>query len=236
MKIKYSLIFLLLFACQFASAQSQDSTALYRHHIGINTHVILDRLADPASRMPLQLMYKYQFSRNGAIRFGAEGMYAKSDSTQSYTNRRDEITDFLFGGSIGYEWQRPLSKLFTLYYGTDGFYQQKVRNIEMWDEFSEPDPYGVIEKHSKDLLTTTSFGIRPFIGFRINIGTRFYLSTETAFHLSKVKSSQDLVLSLKTYSPEYDSFGNPKTYIDYTTNKLVFSYIPITFVNLNWTF
>ena len=236
MKFKYPLIAFLLFVCQFASAQSQDSTTFYRHHIGINTRVIIDKIVDPASRMPLQLMYKYQLSRTGAIRIGLEGTYAKSDSTQSYTNRRDEITDYLLGGSVGHEWQKPLSKIFMLYYGADAFYNQKGRNIEMWDEFSEPDPYGVVEKHLKDLLTTTSYGIRPFIGLRANVGTRLYLSTETAFHLSKVKSSQDLVLSLKTYSPEYDSFGNPKTYIDYTTNKLVFSYIPITFVNLNWIF
>lgn len=235
MKTKALLFALLLFVCQFASAQSQDSIAFYRHHIGINTRVVLDKAIDPASRMPLQLMYKYQLSRTGAIRIGLEGMYSKSDSTQSFTNRHDEITDYLFGGSIGYEWQKQLSKRFMLYYGADGFYRQNGRNIEIINNYPEPSPSQTeVEIYIDNKLTTKTTGLRPFVGLRANIGKRFYLSSETALVIQREHVAWKFEDYIKFSSPEGGSIQPGSS--DYTTKKSTVSYLPFSGINIQYLF
>lgn len=236
MRNKLLLLALLLCLCQVAKAQSSDS-AFYRHHIGLNTRVVLDRITDPASRTPMQLLYKYQLSPRSALRAALEGMYATSDSTQSFTDRRDEITDYVFGGSVGYERQRPLNKIFMLYYGVDAFYRRDGKKIETLNRFTEPNPsQDQVEVHVDDRYATATFGLRPFVGLRANISKRFYLSTETALSLRREKSTQDYVASFKTYSNDGTAIGSPRTTKDYTTNRTNFSFVPISGINLYWLF
>ncbi len=235
MKTKAVLFILLLCLCQLAKAQTADSTTLYRHHLGINTSVVLDRIADPASRMPLQLMYKYQLSRTGAIRIGAEGMYAKSDSTQSFTNRRDEITDYALGGSVGYEWQKPLNKRFMLYYGADAFYRQEGRNIGIINNYPEPSPsQREVEIYVDNKLTTKTTGLKPFVGLRANIGKQFYLSTETALVIQREHIAWKFEDYIKFSSPEGGSIQPGSS--DYTTRKSAVSYLPFSGINIQYLF
>lgn len=232
MKIKITLIALLLCVCQFASAQSQDSTTLYRHHLGINTRIVLDRIADPASRMPLQLMYKYQLSRTGAIRIGAEGMYAKSDSTQSYTERRDEITDYALGGSVGYEWQKPLNKRFMLYYGADIFHHQQRKNVMVINTYQNSDQHKE-EVYIDDRYTTKKYGLNSFIGLRMHMSSRFYLATETALNLANRISTRDYYATVTVFS---NGEGVTYNYNDYLTKQTILSFLPFNSINATYLF
>ena len=234
MKRKLLLSILLLALGHLAHAQTPDSV-FYRHHIGLNTRIVLDRLIDPDSRMPLQLMYKYQLSPNGAVRIGAEGLYAKSDSTRSFTDRSDKVTNYLLGGSVGYEWQKPLNKIFMLYYGADAFYRHQGKNIEILNRYAEPYPSQYqVDDYVDDRLSTLSAGLKPFVGLRANIGSKFYLSAETALKMSRETNTWDFKGYIKFSSPEGGS--TQTTTIGYKTQKVIASYLPVTGFNLHYMF
>ncbi|GHA66740.1 hypothetical protein [Pontibacter akesuensis] len=236
MRNKLLLLTLLLCLCQLAQAQTTDSTTAYRHHIGLNTRVVLDRVVEPASLTPLQLIYKYQLSPRSALRATVEGFYATSDSSQSYSVRRDEVTNQTLGGSLGYERQKLLNKVFVLYYGADIFYRREEKSIEMFNRFVDPSQGQIeVEVHVEDRYVTNAFGLRPFVGLRINVSKQFYLSTETAFSLRRERSTQDYIAAFRTYSKD-GAIGNPQTTTDYTTHRTNIAYVPINGITLNWLF
>lgn len=236
MKTTITLLAFFLCLCHLAEAQQTDSTVLYRHHIGVNTRVVLDRISDAKSRTPLQLIYKYQLSPKSAIRVMGEGYYATSDSTQSLTNRRDEVQHYTIGGSVGLERQYTISRRFMLYYGADVFYQREGRNIEINNNFKEPYPsQDHIEVNVKDILTTTSFGLSPFLGLRYNVGSRFYFSAETALSLRREQSIWDYKFYTKRTTIEGNSSIQPG-YTDYDVSRTIISYLPINGLTINYQF
>ena len=235
MKTKFSLLALLLCLCQLASAQTADTATFYRHHIGVNTRVVLDKLVDPASQMPLQLMYKYQLSSRTALRLSVEGMYTKSDSSRSYIDRLDEVTHYTYGGGLGYERQRPLGKVLMVYYGADAFYRRQGKNTEVVNKFIEPTPnQDLMEVRASDNHANTTIGLGPFLGLRANIGKRLYLSTETSIQLKREKKTQDFHSTSTRYHSEGAATGS--SYADYTVYRNGISYLPFNGLSIQYTF
>ena len=234
MRFTLTLLGLLLCACFTAFAQAPDSV-FYRHHIGLNTRVVLDKVIDQSSQTPLQLLYKYQLSPHAALRLSVEGMFAKSDSSRSYIDRLDEVTDYAFGGSLGYERQLQLGRVLKLYYGADAFYYHKAKNNEIFNRFTEPTPnQDLMEVRVSDKHAITTIGLGPFLGLRANIGKRLYLSTETYMHLKREKKTQDLYATSTRYHSEGAATGS--SYGDYTVNRTIISYLPFSGLNILYTF
>lgn len=233
MKTKILFFALLLCACFTAFAQAPDSLISYRHHIGLNTRVVLDRLVEHDSRLPLQLLYKYQFSPRSALRLSVDGMYVKSDSSRSYIDRLDEVTEFTYGGSVGYERQSSFGKLLVLYYGADAFYSRQGKNVEILNNFLNTDQLHE-EVYVDEKNTTKALGLRPFAGLRANLTKRFYLSTETALSIKREIKTRDYYATVTVFNNEGE--GVTYNYSDHSTKKIKISHLPINSISLYWLF
>ncbi len=232
MRFKLTLLGLLLCACLTAFAQAPDSIP-YRHHIGLNTRVVLDKVIDQNSQTPLQLLYKYQLSSRSALRLSVEGNYTKSDSSRSYIDRLDEVTDYAFGGSLGYERQLQLGRVLMLYYGADAFYNRQGKDIEIRNKFLNTDQL-YEEVYVDEENITKALGLRPFAGLRANLNKRFYLSTETALSIKREKNTRDYYATVTVFTTEGE--GVTYNYSDHSTKKIKISHLPINSISLYWLF
>jgi hypothetical protein len=193
MKKYFLLIVLLLLIYSHTQAQTTDSTKTksYRHHIGLNTQFAQDQFFNPNVRTPLQIMYKKQTKGSSAWRVGLGVFYWVTDDSNA-TPKQVSIY-YAYSGlhydwkghfSLGYEWQQPLTKKWTVYYGADAQMSWDYRKFE-----GEITSFLTIGGGSPDILTgfderyTLTIALKPFIGARLQLSKKCYLAIESSIRL-----------------------------------------------------
>ncbi|MBD1398109.1 hypothetical protein H9Q13_13115 [Pontibacter sp. JH31] len=179
MKIKYSLIFLLLFACQFASAQSQDS-AYSRHSLGITINPIYDNTFNTKHPVAYGLLYRYQYVTANSIRIGVFGAYESKHYTTTLTPHpapQDTlIATKLFQFVIGHEWQYQTSKLFSVGYGLDLSPYVMRRHFSLDNILIGENV--ILNEQIDRKYKTIGVNLQPFLNFRYELSPKLYLVAE----------------------------------------------------------
>lgn len=162
-----------------AFAQTSDSVS-YKNHLGIIASPQLDKFFTANRTLPLGLIYRRQLKPDQAVRLSVLGAYNRQTFTSTIDPEGLKATSTsLLEVMAGYEWQKELSKRWSLFYGSDvgiGF-----KNIIQEDEDkSHPIPAGLAHytKLAKD--KTVNLGIRPFAGLQFKIHKKLHLAAETA--------------------------------------------------------
>jgi hypothetical protein len=192
---KYLLLLLLLLACIHSQAQTTDSTKTKKisNHIGLNTQFAQDGFFNPNARTPLQMMYKRQNKKNnGAWRVGLGAYYRVEEAT--WTSLRDVGSTYYFNGnfSLGYEWQKPITKKWLIYYGVDANLAWQYKKFDGERDFDIVINGVLIKLNGFDENYTLTPAISPFLGGRFNLGNHFYIATEFSLQLHQAKNQQSI--------------------------------------------
>ena len=169
-----SMLLFLLFSSADLIAQRKAKKDKTQNVIGINITSTLAGFFNSGGqdipKDPFLFSFKVDKGEH-ALRFGLDFSVDHSESFISNTFRRVQEDDFKL--RAGYEWQKPVSKRFTMHYGLDGvltYYYQKTSV-----EFS-PSGLASFEK-------TRGAGGGPFLGVTFHLSERVSLSTETYAYL-----------------------------------------------------
>ena len=190
MKVKIALIALLLCVCQFASAQSQDSTAFYRHTVGITINPIYDNAFNTIHPVAYGLLYRYQYSTAKAIRIGVSGAYERQSYLTTHREHpapQDSLINIkLFDLSLGHEWQSKISELITLGFGTD-ISLHLLRQHEEVDNILIGDNTLIRQEYRQE-FNTSGIGLKPFINVQLKLSPRLFLVAECQASLAYSKT------------------------------------------------
>jgi hypothetical protein len=104
-------------------------------------------------------------------RFGANFRIRRRDNIDDLFNPVDE-TERTYAARVGYEWVRPVSNRFALYYGVDAVVDGRFTRIESFT-FSGA---ATLEEN------VTGFGGGPLLGLRLMLHRRVALTTETTLY------------------------------------------------------
>jgi hypothetical protein len=177
-------------------AQAQDSTKVvktYRNHIGINTQFAQDQFFNSSARTPIQLMYKRQNKKNnGAWRLGIGAMYRVDDSLWSSLRNNGYYYTFNGNFSFGYEWQKPITKKWLIYYGVDAQFAWKYKKFDGQRSYDIVINGVLIKLKGFDENYTITPALLPFLGGRFQLSNRFYLSTEISLQLHYEKNQRNI--------------------------------------------
>ena len=161
-------------------------------------------------------MYKHYTAENRAIRFGIDGVLNLNNTTANsgssfYNNSSYASFHFV----VGKEFQKPIDKRWTWYYGGDivpffSFFNQDNFQNGSLSSNSESNSYGL--------------GLRPFLGIRFNISPRLYLSAEANMLLQYAREKN------------YQKYEGSDPYTDNMNNNISFSLSPATGLFLYYRF
>lgn len=192
------LLVCLLFMGSNIQAQTTDSV-FYRHHIGVNTQIAFDYFLKPDYRTPLQIIYKYQFRKNNALRIAVKARFSRQsfiDPTREFYagefkdfNNDSTSSSYELALALGYEWQQNVTPKWQFFIGVDAEpylgnrkvtttnYETLVKSVSPSN--SEPFPTTHITSVEHN-YNTKGLRFRPFLGVRHQLGKRIYASAETA--------------------------------------------------------
>lgn len=163
-----SLLGMLCISLAFAQEEKPIEES-FRQDIGFNTIFILQGIFQ-SGNAPFSLMYKKYTSENHAIRFGADVFFNLDDndansSPSYYSNSSAASVAFV----IGKEFQKPIEKRWTWYYGGD---------LVPFFSFNNQDYFQNGSLYSESEYSSIGLNVRPFLGIRFNINPQLYLSAE----------------------------------------------------------
>ncbi|WP_242921117.1 hypothetical protein [Pontibacter liquoris] len=189
MKIRCTLLTLLLIFVRFAYAQTPDTTS-YKHHLGIIASPTLHKVFDSNRELPVGLIYKRQIKANAAFRATLVGTTSMYEHSSPSPNNKSTSENSYFHVQLtgGYEWQVPLSNRWELYYGGEAgpVYGRSVSK----NRSGNSDYYNGTTV--KDNSYNVGAVVRPFAGIAFQINSRLYIATETAivayYHTGKYKT------------------------------------------------
>ena len=213
-------------------AQTPDSVS-FKNHLGIIASPQLDKFFTANRTLPIGLIYRRQLKPDQAIRFAVLGAYKRQTFTSTIDPEGLKATSTsLLEVMAGYEWQKELSKRWSLYYGSDvgiGF-----KNIIQDDEDkSHPIPAGLAHytKLAKD--KTVNLGIRPFAGLQFKIHKKLHLAVETAISANYSRREYNHNIHAILYSTGEDKEGE---YSNGIWKEYNLKYSPISNVQLSYQF
>jgi hypothetical protein len=221
-----------------AYTQAQDSTKTnktYRNHIGINTQFAQDQFFNPQSRTPIQFMYKRQNKKNnGAWRFGADVWYQYADSSANVSMTfRGHTESLILGVSVGYEWQKNITKKWICYYGTD-----LKATLDIWYKGNDFGTAKILSNYPP--FRTVGFNenqnqtlrLKNFIGLRYQVLKRCYLNFETSIVLDYHKT-----IGTSRYD-YYDDFNQRRAWAwgDRGHTDFTFGFVPYSGIYINYLF
>ncbi len=221
-----------------AYIQAQDSTKInkvHRNHIGINTQFAQDQFFNPQARTPIQFMYKRQNKKNnGAWRLGVDMWYQYADSSANTSMAfRGHTEALIFGVSLGYEWQKNITKKWICYYGVDIkaildiWYKGNDFGLHtVWQGQAPYRTVGFNENQSHTLR------LKNFIGLRHQVLKRCYLNFETAIVLDYHKT-----IGTSRYD-YYDNFNQrgASAWGDRGHTDFTFGFVPYSGIYINYLF
>lgn len=213
---KLLLLSLLMLCCITFLLAQEESQKSFQKDIGFNTTFILQGIFQP-NQTPFSLMFKKYTSENQAIRFGIDAFFNLNNSdantgSSSYSNSSSASLSF----AVGKEFQKPIEKRWTWYYGGD---------LVPFYSFNNQDFFSSGELYSESENNSVGISVRPFLGIRFNINPRLYLSAEANVGLQYA------------YGKNYLKFGdNNVPNIDTKNNNISFSLNPASGLFLFYRF
>lgn len=194
---------ILLLNLNFVFAQ-EEVPQTYHKDIGFNTTFILQGVLQ-SDQTPFSLMFKKYVAENKAIRIGVD-LYLNVDDTNGYGSSSYFSTSVgSFAIAIGKEYQKPIDKRWTWYFGGDSvpFYT-----------FNNQDYYQSGDLNSESESSSVGVSLRPFLGIRFNLNSRLYLSAEANVGL-QYAYKKNMLQYVDSTDPIVDSQTNN---FSFTTN------------------
>lgn len=206
---------LIMLCTMFTMAQDPDPAKPMRD-IGFNTTFLLQGVFQ-SSQVPFSLMFKKYTADNRALRLGLD-VYMNLNRVDAYSgssNYNDASTANI-SLAIGKEYQVPIDKHWTWYYGGD---ITPFIILSTQKSYDRGDLYYSAENNSFGV------GLRPLLGIRFNINPRLYLSAEANVMLQYARK--------RDYG-KFESADSP--YVDTSSNNIVFNMSPATGLFLYYRF
>jgi hypothetical protein len=194
----------ILLNLNFALAQEEDPQ-IYKRDVGFNTTFIVQGILQ-SDQTPFSLMFKKYVAENKAIRIGLaaffnlDNTHAFSGSTSYYNTSVGSL--YL---TIGKEYQKPIDKRWTWYFGGDSV---------PFFSFNNQDLYQSGNLYSESESSSVGVSLRPFLGIRFNLNPRLYLSAEANVGLTYAYT-KNMVQYVDTIEPFVDRVSNN---FSFTTN------------------
>lgn len=197
--MKKSILFILsLFIVHVCHSQDLPDLKKYKSDIGFNTNSIFAGIFNSNSSngsAPFDLLYKRQKNDHMANRFGLQ-LNIRNNSKPSFTSSGStnqtiyyQYSSYYGSISIGREIQKQITKMWIFYGGADFAVNfQSSANSNYSND-------NILQQQN----THNRYGVRfsPFLGIRLAINDRLYLTTETMLQatFAKLKSTS------KSYQP-----------------------------------
>jgi len=213
---KILLLSVFIACCANQLFAQDDGSQTYTRDIGFNTTFILQGILQ-SGQTPFSLMFKKYTAENKAIRIGADVFFnlddtnANSGSTYYFNNSAASV--YL---AIGKEFQKPIDKRWTWYFGGD---------VVPFYTMANQDYYALGTLNSESENNSVGVGLRPFLGIRFNLNPRLYLSAE---------ANLGLQYAYRTNTIQYTDTSEPT--VDNENNNISFSMNPASGLFLYYRF
>ena len=177
-----------------ATAQTMppDTARTNRHTFGLTASPQLAHFFTANRSLPIGLLYKRQLTPTKALRLRLVGRYQNTDSTNYAGVLAGTGTQaWQVMGYVGYEWQRPLSRRFGLYYGVEvggGLGRNVRRSVRDW--YNDQGPFNEDVSYT---IKTWQVQARPFVGVNFRLNSRASLYAEAAVPIAYAHQSEGYV-------------------------------------------
>lgn len=206
----------IILCCTIRLFAQEEVPQTFRRDIGFNTTFILQGILQ-SGQTPFSLMFKKYTAENRAIRIGAD-VFFNLDNTDAYVG-----STYYFNTSaaslyltIGKEFQKPIDKRWTWYYGGD---------VVPFFAMNNQDYYQGGNLSSETESNSAGVSLRPFLGIRFNLNPRLYLSAEANLGLQYA------------YRKNYIQYtGNAEPAVDNSNNNISFTMNPASGLFLYYRF
>ena len=221
-----------------ATAQTMppDTARTYKHAFGLTASPQLAHFFTANRRLPIGLLYQRQLTPTKALRLRVVGRYQNTDSTNFAGVLAGTGTQaWQVLGYVGYEWQRPLSRRFGLYYGAEvggGLGRNVRRSVRDW--YNDQGPFNEDVSYT---IKTWQVQARPFVGIHFQVSPHVRAFVEAALPLTYAWQREG-------YSGYLDQryFANPGGIShqvgssDYVSKRLILEVLPIHMLGFIYSF
>lgn len=194
-----------------------------KYSLGLNTHFGLQMLVDADTKTNADFILRNHISDNKALRFGFNYLFSSTDL--SIGNGRSINTEHSYeiGVYLGFEWQKPMNARWQWYYGID--FGRSIQ-IKDWKEEVYHGWHQV--KESRIDSSTRSFDMLPFLGFKYDITSYLFLTSEMKI-AGKYGLTED-----KLYIA--DALTATRSLEESTSNRIGVNFRPYTGIFLHYIF
>lgn len=210
---EFLVIFFLFFSSLVLGQEKLEKQGFLSFTAGENSHILgINAILSPSfffdrpETLPMELVYRRFNKKDQAIRIRLEGRY--DISREENLPFFEEKWNSSLGGAVGYEWHRPISRLWSWFYGTE----LAVSYFWMDVDYARPTDFSGIPMILILHEDIRSFAISPrsIIGVFYNLNPKLSLSFEQQLGVSFARFDRRSTGDLDPLDPAIiDVYGAP---------------------------